>query len=51
MSIKAVCFSCGEELTKPGAIMISPPTAGNDVIKYNLCCRCWEQLLSWILVD
>ncbi|HMS23949.1 MAG TPA: hypothetical protein PKB09_04040 [Candidatus Saccharibacteria bacterium] len=43
MAIKPNCDYCGNELTKFGAILLSPPDEKNQVIKYHVCVDCFEK--------
>jgi len=43
MAIKAICDFCKEELNEFGALLFSPPS-GNDVKKYHICKKCFEEI-------
>ena len=40
--IAVYCDRCGEELTEPGALEISPPTANGVCVKTHVCVKCWK---------
>ena len=42
MSIEVKCFTCGEGLTEPGALVFSPPHEGGQVFKFHICTGCYE---------
>ena len=44
--IKPICNRCGEELTKFGAILLSPPDKKNKVKKYHICKKCFKLMLT-----
>lgn len=41
--IAVYCDRCGEELTEPGALEISPPTANGVCVKTHVCVKCWKE--------
>ncbi len=45
--LKVNCDKCGAELTRPGALVFSPP-AGSLVAKLHVCWDCWLILLGWL---
>lgn len=47
MNIK--CSACNRKITKPGALVFSPPTDGNLTQKFHLCTDCWIGL--YLLID
>jgi len=42
--IAIYCDRCGEELTEPGALEISPPGDGGLCVKTHVCVKCWNGL-------
>lgn len=44
--------SCGKELDRPGAVLISPPTCGengeyaSNVVKIHICHDCFRELVD-----
>lgn len=49
MAISPECLICEEELTEPGAIVLSPPLAdGVTVAKGHICVTCWDRLEAHI---
>lgn len=49
--IEPICDLCGQRLTKPGALVFSPPATverGSEVKKYHVCTRpsCWPGIES-----
>ena len=44
MAIKPKCDKCGQELTKFGAILLSPPDEASTVKKFHLCTSCYEDI-------
>lgn len=44
------CDRCAADLTKPGALVFSPPGEnGHAVDKYHLCVACWADILRAIV--
>lgn len=46
MAISPICDRCGQELTKFGALLFSPPDSSNEVRKYHICVDCYKLLIS-----
>ena len=44
--IKVVCNRCGNELTKFGAILLSPPDKKSKLRKYHICKDCFRLILT-----
>jgi hypothetical protein len=44
MAIKPACDSCGKELKKFGAILLSPPSKSKAVKKFHLCENCYRRI-------
>ena len=42
------CDKCDEELERPGALALGPPSAASHSRKYHLCLACWEMFLNWM---
>jgi hypothetical protein len=41
------CDRCQSELTEPGALVFSPPTAETWLVeKYHVCAKCWLELAA-----
>jgi hypothetical protein len=43
--IDVICHRCGKEMSKPGAILLSPPLQDMIVTKHDLCDKCYEEIL------
>ena len=55
--ISVKCEACGEELTEPGGILISPPITKKfgEVLtemhfKTHLCVKCYNEVCLWVHV-
>ncbi|MGB8816204.1 MAG: hypothetical protein WCC74_03185 [Minisyncoccia bacterium] len=46
MSIKPICNKCKEELKEFGGILLSPPNNKDEVKKYHLYKKCFEEIES-----
>ncbi len=55
--IKPICFKCKKELTRPGAILLSPPNIVNlahslesvdCIFKFHLCLECYSKVFNFI---
>lgn len=44
--IQPKCNRCDEELTKFGAILLSPPDKKSKVKKYHLCRDCFKLIIT-----
>lgn len=44
MAIKPICDICKKELSKFGAILLSPPDEQNFVKKFHICNECYSKL-------
>lgn len=47
MSIKVICMRCSRALTKPGAILLSPPMLKSLVKKDHLCSDCYNTFYNY----
>lgn len=43
-----ICNRCQQDLTKPGALLFSPPNQGSKVMKLHLCIKCYGIVMSSI---
>ena len=43
MAITPTCDNCGQELTKYGAIILSPPDVDGKVKKFHICTDCYVE--------
>ncbi len=46
MAIKPKCNKCKKELKEFGGILLSPPNKNDEVKKYHLCKKCFEEIKS-----
>jgi hypothetical protein len=48
--IKANCSRCRQELTKPGALVFSPPEGvlSSVALKFHICDECWPQIALFV---
>lgn len=46
MAIRPKCDMCGEELTKFGAILFSPPDEESKTLKLHVCVGCYKNILK-----
>ncbi|HRV75804.1 MAG: hypothetical protein H6799_03185 [Candidatus Nomurabacteria bacterium] len=46
MAIRPECDTCGEELTKFGAILFSPPDEESRTLKLHICVECYKEILK-----
>ncbi|GBE19732.1 hypothetical protein BMS3Abin17_00459 [archaeon BMS3Abin17] len=46
MTIKPICDKCKQELTEFGAILFSPPDENNNVKKFHICKKCYEEMIK-----
>jgi hypothetical protein len=44
MTIKPACDKCKKELNEFGAILLSPPDRENNVKKFHICKKCYEEI-------
>lgn len=44
MSIKPICDFCKKELDAFGALLFSPPNDENEVKKFHVCKRCYNDI-------
>ncbi len=42
--LEIYCDYCHEELTKPGAILLSPPDSEGRVVKIHICVACYGSI-------
>lgn len=46
MAIAPKCDKCGQELTKFGAILFSPPNQNSEVKKFHICQDCYYKMVQ-----
>lgn len=48
--INAKCSRCRQELTKPGALVFSPPEGvlSSVALKFHICDECWPQIALFV---
>jgi hypothetical protein len=46
--IHPVCAICEQELTEPGAILLSPPDRKGKIKKYHICKKDFKRLKSMV---
>jgi hypothetical protein len=46
MAINPKCDACNAELTEFGGILLSPPNAAGEVMKYHLCVGCYAKIAA-----
>ena len=45
-----ICVKCGDILTEPGVIVLSPPDSTGMVRKVHICVPCFEPMVfGWLL--
>jgi hypothetical protein len=42
------CDRCGMQLTKPGALIFSPPNQHGECAKFHVCVGCHGALVTWV---
>jgi hypothetical protein len=46
MTIQPHCDKCHQELQEFGGILLSPPDSENQVKKFHLCQKCYQEILK-----